>query len=157
MFEQCIEHVATKSNCFTNLAETAKQIVTVGLEALFTDMFHSCIQNVTNPAVHTATRNWSAGTFSWLHHTELRWPELYDEPSGPLQSLSHVQQNNTNTPQKGRKNRHVPFSNQLSVVSTGAGFKNIAIYTGLRMSSSRISGMRSACSVNRSCPEACTQ
>ena len=39
----------------------------------------------TNPAAHTAPRNWSAGTFSWLHHTKLRWPELYDEPSGPLQ------------------------------------------------------------------------
>ena len=31
-----------------------------------------------------------AGPFSWLHHTELRWPELYDEPWGPLRTHTHT-------------------------------------------------------------------
>ena len=53
------------------------------LRLAITHMNHSCNRKLTNPAAHIAPRNLSAGTLSWLHHTELRWPELYDEPSGP--------------------------------------------------------------------------
>ena len=50
-----------------------------------TDMYMNGKNVVEFPSCHSVTHEQLfAGTFSWLHHTELRWPELYDVPSGPL-------------------------------------------------------------------------
>ena len=61
-----------------------------------------------------------------------------------------------------KKKKGGPFSAELcqnceSAASAGTNFYiHCVSYTGLRMRTKRISGMRSACSVNRSCPAPCT-